>query len=249
MSLDKKEVTEDEIEVTEIINFLWKKRKTIILMSLVLLGFALVSHFYTQRKLFYEEGEAFSSLNIDRMARGVYRLRARIFGQENDANDDVLAIDFDRDFDIIITESGELELLALTVESQLPGVEVTQMRISGRLRNRVRSDEFNAIRLTLSELGLREGMRSREFPISVFTINEQHEIQYHNMDLLSDIAEFREYFVLDLLEMEYYHLLSNGNIGKQRWYLRYTASQDLYELFPADEEIPSVYDKEIEIDD
>ena len=234
--LDKKDVIEDEIELIEIINFLWKKRRMILLMFLVILLFILLLYIFEQRQIFNAEGEEFSSLNIDRVGRGVYKLRARIFGQENSDFD--RDIDFDRDFDIIITESGELlteGLLSLTIESQAPNIEVIQMIIHGRLRNRD-SDDFHVISLNLQYLNLKYGMRSREFPIAIYTTNEHHEIQPNNMDLLVDIAEFREYFGLDFLEIEYYDLsLNDERLGYPRL-LRYTASQDLYELFVQEDE-------------
>jgi len=227
----------DELSLDDIIKFLWSIRGYIIKVLIVILllvgGNFVLSHFRNQEA----ERGPFSSANLDRVERGVYRVRVEIFGDRLDPRREDALVDFDRELNVTIQK--EDDVLSLRVENLKEDIIIHNIRLQGRLRNRS-YDDFYLVDTTHHRLGLRFDQKSRGVPLVAYTTDIHHNQEINNWLLLRDIDEFRQYFELEFLEISFY--FSEGDFSSdrdERLVLRYIARSDLYELFgePVEEEL------------
>jgi len=219
----------DELSLDDIIKFLWSIRGYIIRVMIVLLLLVGGNFILNQFRSREAETGPFSSANLDRVERGIYRVRVEIFGDRLDPRREDTIVDFDRELNVTIQK--EDDVLSLRLENLKEDIVVHNIRIQGRLRNR-NYDDFYLVDTTHHRLGLRYNQVSRGVPLVAYTTDVHHNREINNWLLLRDIEEFREYFELEFLEISFYFL--DGEFGtepEERLVLRYVARSDLYELF------------------
>ena len=239
----------DELSLDDIIKFLWSIRayiiKVLIVLTLLVVGTFILNHF---RNIEAESGE-FSSANLDRVERGIYRLRVEIFGDRLDPRREDALVDFDRELNV--TFQKEDEVLSLRLENLKEDIVIHNIRIQGRLRNR-EDDDFYLVDTTHHRMRLKYNQISRGVPLVAYTTDINHNREINNWLLLRDISEFREYFELEFLEISFYFVKDDDDVDEsaEHLVLRYVARSDLYELFepygagPENGEIEDKYEGE-----
>ena len=219
----------DELSLDDIIKFLWSIRQYIMRVFIVLIllvgGTFVLNHF---RNLEAESGD-FSSANLDRVEKGIYRLRVEIFGNRLEPRREDALVDFDRELNVTIQK--EDEVLSLRVRNLKEDIIVHNVRIQGRLRNR-EDDDFYLVDTTHHRMNLNYNQVSRGVPLVAYTTDIHHNREINNWLLLRDISEFREYFELEFLEVSF-NIIDDEN--SDNLVLRYIARSDLYELFEPNE--------------
>jgi len=226
--------TDDEMDIQEMIQFLWKKR-LFVLGIILLMGIFAAWHLRTVRqneerkRAEHEEqlnGE-FASVNLNRISRGVYRLRVEVFGDHENPRREDTYIDFDRDLMITIYEHEELgNVLAFNLESLREDIEVVGFVLRGRLRNRERNYRINLVNVQTDYLSLGYREISHPLPISIHTAaGDYNEIELNNFDWLHNMEEFRNYFELTFFEMTLYM----PDLTEEKLQVRYMASSNIYE--------------------
>ena len=245
----------DELSLDDIIKFLWSIREYILKVLIVLIllvgGTFVLNHF---RSLEAESGD-FSSANLDRVERGIYRLRVEIFGNRLDPRREDAIVDFDRELNVTIQK--EDEVLSLRLENLKEDIVVHNIRVQGRLRNRDDEDDFYLVDTTHHRLSLSYNQVSRGVPLVAYTTDIHHNREINNWILLRDISEFRENFELEFVEISFYFAEDKDDVDEnsEPLILRYVARSDLYELFEPhdtglkDKEIEDKHEEESDYDD
>jgi len=229
----------DEIRIEDIVKFFWKIRKFIIIGVIVLLLILGGNFAFARFQVYYAEGGNFSSANLDRISRGVYRLRVEVFGRREDPNREDVLIDFDRDLNIMVYVYNGL--LSLRILNERQDILIEHIHLRGRLRNRPIYD-FQQIYVRDSNINLGYNDISRGIPISIFTTNANHELQIENRTWLRELDEFRENFELLFLEVTFLEL-DDYDDAVNRVVLRYLPASDNYEIRSQESlEISNVYD-------
>jgi len=220
----------DEISLEKIVKFLWKMRKPIIVMIVVALLFFGVDFLLSERRdlndEFQRESGSFSSANLDRVERGIYQLRVEVAGGRIAMRREDTPVDFDQDLEIIVYRRNGF--LLLTVTNQRDDIIVQDVEIRGSLRNRADND-FSQISIADVQVNLGYNETSRGVPISIFTTDNDFQLEVENWLWLTDLAEFRANFMLHLIEITFKP--SGGHqTASELIRLRYTTSTDFYEI-------------------
>ena len=200
-----------------IVKFLW------MLIIVLVVGFLFVGGNVVRSAMRNHKvgDEAFSSANLDRISRGVYRLRCEVFGDRTDPRREGTPLDFDRDLELTIhVENG---LLSFNIMNRNEDIVITRTVLRGRLRNRS-TDTFNLINVQNIDLDLGYNESCNGIPISIYTTNAYGERHYQNWRWLTDLEEFSENFELAFLEIDFYWNTNPDGIIV----LRYSASRDAY---------------------
>lgn len=189
----------NEETLTDVIKFLNKNRKKLlVILSIIILnfvGFIVFSEVRTIRS----ENAKFSSANLDRVERGLYRLRVETFGNRDDFIRADSPIDFDRELNITISE--ERDLLVLRVENLNETLVIEDISIRGRLGNRVTGSGFHIIYTASESMNLYYGEISRGIPVPVFRASGDGVREYHNAKFLriKHLLELRDFFELEII--------------------------------------------------
>ena len=210
----------------------WNARKILIgcaFVALLILGGNFVIN--TMRSRAAETG-SFSSANLDRVSRGVYRLRAEVFGNRSDPRREDTPIDVDRDLNLTI--SVENGLLSFNIVNQRSDIIIDTVNFRGHLRDRT-PDCFHLISLEHRNIYLNYQEASRSLPVSIFTTNENHRRENRSWRWLTDLDEFREMFVLEFVEVIFYTLDDWYDDQDERIVVRYITSADSYRILEGEE--------------
>jgi len=215
----------DELSLDDILKFLWEIRGYIIRILIVILLLVVVNFILTGFRNHEVEGRAFSSANLDRVERGIYRVRVEVFGDRDDPIRGDTPVDFDRELNVTIT--NENDVLSFRLENLKEDIAIYSIRIQGRLRNRS-YDDFYLVDTTHHRLDLNYNEMSRGVPLVAYTTDVHHNREANNWLLLRDIDEFRQYFELEFLEVSFYNLEIGFDMSTEKVVLRYIARYDLY---------------------
>ena len=233
------QVSVDEISLEGIASFLWRVRRVIMVIIIVLLlvlwGYLLLTDYRVSlaeyRTAFAEiettntaNSNEFSSANLDRVESGIYRLRVEVSGDHTAERRTDTPIDFDRDLEITVKMWNGL--LLLEIANDRDDVIVQDVEIRGSLANRESSD-FHQIYVANFQANLGHNETSRGVPISIFTTDNYSQLQMENWRWLADIDEFRENFKLHYMEVTF---VDEDEEGDELVRLRYTTSTDFYEI-------------------
>jgi len=231
LEMEERDTDELDSDLQQIKQLLWKKRFFIVGVILVIgalttwnLVSAEIGHRNEERE---REGQVygeFSSANLNRVERGVYRLRVEVFGNHEGPRREDTYIDFDRDLVITIYEDYG-HVLAFNVENLREDIEIVEFVLRGRLRNRERNYRINLVNVQTDYLSLGYRAISPSLPISIHIANEYHEIELNNFDWLNNMEEFRNYFELTFFQVTFYM----PELTDEKLQVRYMASSNVYE--------------------
>jgi len=205
------------VDLEDIARFFWKMRIPI-LATMFVIGLFFINIII--------ESRSFSSANLDRASRGVYRVRAEVDRQSNREREDEV-VDFDKDMELIV--SKEHGVLLISLANKREDIVIDRMHVRGRLRNRL-SDDFHLIDVRNYNTNLVYNEVSSKLPISIFKTNEYHQRDSEMWEWLVDIREFRENFELHFIDISFYPIESWNAEREARIYLRYYVSTDTYQL-------------------
>jgi len=235
-SENKAESSTDKFESDfhEIKQLVWRKRFFIIGVVLTIGALTVWNIISAESERRYEERELaeleqqlydeFSSANLNRLERGIYRLRVEVFGDHENSRREDSIIDFDRDLLITIYEADG-HLLAFNVENHRENAEIVGFLLRGRLRNRERNYRVNLVNVQTDHLSLGYQEISHSLPISIHSTDQYHEIDLHNFDWLHNMEEFRTYFELTFLQVTLYL----HDFADEKLQVRYYPSSNIYE--------------------
>ena len=218
--------------------FLWRIRRVImvtIIMLLLLLWAHLLLNDYRVSLAEYRTAFAeinsdefveynFSSANLDRIDSGVYRLRVEVSGDHTDERREDTPVDFDRDLRMTVNMANSGVLL-LNITNDRDDIIVQDVEIRGNLVSR-ELDDFHQISAANIQANLGYNETSRGVPISIFTTDNNSQLELENWRWLSDLEEFRENFKLHYIELTF---IDNDD-PDELIRLRYTTSTDFYEI-------------------
>ena len=216
--------SEIEVSLADAIQFFWKIRKIIVVAAVV--GIVIIGSNFIISEFRSADANSgnFSSINLDRVESGTYRLRVEAFGDRSTPKREDVLVDFDRKLNITI--QNENEILSLKVENLNDEIVVERIRIRGRLRNRS-SDDFYLVDTTHDELQLMVNEVSRGVRLVSYQTNESFSRIVDNWVALRDLDEFRYHFELELVDLDFQFLDSDG-IGTGLITLRYISIFDEY---------------------
>jgi len=230
---------EQATDLQQILQQMWGKRFFIIGVILIIGALTGWNYISAERELREEEEleaqlyEEFSSVNLNRMERGVYRLRVEVFGDHEDPRREDTYIDFDRDLMITIYEHDASlnHILEFNIENLREDVEIIGFKLRGRLNNRERNYRINLINVQTDHLSIGYRETSPLLPISIHSANQYHEIDLENFDWLRNMGEFRNHFELTFFQATLYL----PEFAEERVTVRYFPSSDIYETIVGDE--------------
>ena len=218
----------DEINLEDVVKFLWKIRKLIIVGVLALILFMGGNFAFNVIRSHGAANNDFSSANLDRISRGIYRLRVEVFGELSNIRREDTPVDFYRDLKIIIhKENG---LLSFVVTNEREDIVIERVRMQGTLRNRG-SNDYHLIDTTHENINLRYNESSSGIPISIFQTTENHVRIGGSREWLRNIEEFRNDFELEFLGITFFMVDDWDNERNEAIAIRYFSSDDSYRIW------------------
>ena len=213
------ESLEEEISLNDILDFLWKIRKIIIITLIFIFMITVVNLVIGNQRA----TERFVSTNFDLIGDNQFRLRVEVFGDRGTERRNDTPLDFDRDLNILIQEQNDL--LSLDITNEKEDVIILSVQIHGLLQNRALS-EFHQINVFHSNLKLSYGENSLGLPISSFVTNERLQPLLDSPRFLNDLNEFVDHFELTVIDVVFQYIDFPGESIE----LRYVARRDIYQI-------------------